>query len=40
MFGKVVWVIGILVGLLQIGFNFVLVLTGFGIVGVIIGFVL
>ncbi|WP_176467003.1 mechanosensitive ion channel family protein [Vibrio metoecus] len=38
--GKVVWVIGILVGLSQIGLNLAPVLTGFGIAGVIIGFAL
>ncbi|AWB70349.1 small conductance mechanosensitive channel [Vibrio cholerae] len=40
MSGKVVWVIGILVGLSQIGLNLAPVLTGFGIAGVIIGFAL
>lgn len=38
--GKAVWVIGILVGLSQIGLNLAPVLTGFGIAGVIIGFAL
>lgn len=40
MSGNVVWVIGILVGLSQIGLNLTPVLTGFGIAGVIIGFAL
>ncbi|ELE1962692.1 mechanosensitive ion channel [Vibrio vulnificus] len=40
MSGKVVWVIGIMVGLSQIGLNIAPVLTGFGIAGVIIGFAL
>lgn len=40
MSGKAVWVIGILVGLSQIGVNLTPVLTGFGIAGVIIGFAL
>ncbi|AIW13586.1 mechanosensitive ion channel family protein [Vibrio tubiashii] len=40
MSGNVVWVIGILVGLSQIGLNLAPVLTGFGIAGVIIGFAL
>ncbi|MCL2914049.1 mechanosensitive ion channel [Shewanella corallii] len=40
MAGKVVWVIGILVGLSQIGLDLAPVLTGFGIAGVIIGFAL
>lgn len=40
MSGKVVWVIGILVGLSQIGLNLAPVLTYFGIAGVIIGFAL
>ncbi|WP_414930731.1 mechanosensitive ion channel domain-containing protein [Vibrio mimicus] len=38
--GKMVWVIGILVGLSQLGLNLAPVLTGFGIAGVIIGFAL
>ncbi|WP_436323397.1 mechanosensitive ion channel domain-containing protein [Vibrio cidicii] len=38
--GKVVWIIGILIGLSQFGFNLAPVLTGFGIAGVIIGFAL
>jgi len=40
MSGNIVWVIGILVGLSQIGLNLAPVLTGFGIAGVIIGFAL
>ncbi|OOF11145.1 mechanosensitive ion channel domain-containing protein [Salinivibrio sp. PR919] len=40
MSGKAVWVIGILIGLSQIGVNLTPVLTGFGIAGVIIGFAL
>ncbi|CAE6908166.1 Small-conductance mechanosensitive channel [Vibrio sp. B1FLJ16] len=40
MSGKIVWVIGIMVGLSQIGLNLAPVLTGFGIAGVIIGFAL
>ncbi|WP_444496578.1 mechanosensitive ion channel family protein [Vibrio sp. YIC-376] len=40
MSGKFVWVIGIMVGLSQIGLNLAPVLTGFGIAGVIIGFAL
>lgn len=40
MSGNVVWVIGILVALSQIGLNLAPVLTGFGIAGVIIGFAL
>ncbi|UUM29768.1 mechanosensitive ion channel domain-containing protein [Vibrio japonicus] len=40
MSGNLVWVIGILVGLSQIGLNLTPVLTGFGIAGVIIGFAL
>lgn len=40
MSGKVVWVIGIMVGLSQIGLNLAPILTGFGIAGVIIGFAL
>ncbi|WP_087016249.1 mechanosensitive ion channel family protein [Thaumasiovibrio subtropicus] len=40
MSGKAVWVIGILVGLSQIGINLTPILTGFGIAGVIIGFAL
>ncbi|MGF1842644.1 mechanosensitive ion channel family protein [Vibrio clamense] len=38
--GNVVWVLGILVGLSQLGLNLTPVLTGFGIAGVIIGFAL
>lgn len=40
MSGYLVWVIGILVGLSQIGLDLTPVLTGFGIAGVIIGFAL
>lgn len=40
MSGNIVWVIGILVSLSQIGLNLAPVLTGFGIAGVIIGFAL
>ncbi len=40
MSGKFVWIIGIMVGLSQIGLNLAPVLTGFGIAGVIIGFAL
>ncbi|EDP59240.1 mechanosensitive ion channel family protein [Vibrio sp. AND4] len=40
MSGKAVWIIGIMVGLSQIGLNLAPVLTGFGIAGVIIGFAL
>ncbi|MGR5133476.1 mechanosensitive ion channel family protein [Vibrio alfacsensis] len=40
MSGKAVWVIGIMVGLSQIGLNLAPILTGFGIAGVIIGFAL
>ncbi|AMG31566.1 mechanosensitive ion channel family protein [Grimontia hollisae] len=40
MSGKVVWIIGILVGLSQLGVDLAPVLTGFGIAGVIIGFAL
>lgn len=40
MSGKVVWVIGIMIGLSQIGLDIAPVLTGFGIAGVIIGFAL
>ncbi len=40
MSGKGVWVIGIMVGLSQIGLNLAPILTGFGIAGVIIGFAL
>ncbi|WP_035480037.1 mechanosensitive ion channel family protein [Aliagarivorans marinus] len=40
MSGKAVWVIGIMVGLSQIGLNLTPILTGFGIAGVIIGFAL
>ncbi|KIE19833.1 mechanosensitive ion channel protein MscS [Vibrio sinaloensis] len=40
MSGNVVWVIGILVSLSQVGLNLAPVLTGFGIAGVIIGFAL
>lgn len=40
MSGKAVWIIGIMVGLSQIGLNLAPILTGFGIAGVIIGFAL
>ena len=40
MSGKGVWIIGIMVGLSQIGLNLAPILTGFGIAGVIIGFAL
>ncbi|MBA5762431.1 mechanosensitive ion channel [Vibrio sp. 404] len=40
MSGKAVWVVGIMVGLSQIGLNLAPILTGFGIAGVIIGFAL
>ncbi|RJX73860.1 mechanosensitive ion channel protein MscS [Vibrio sinensis] len=40
MSGNIVWVIGILIGLSQIGLNLAPVLTGFGIAGVIVGFAL
>lgn len=40
MSGNVVWVIGIMIALSQIGLNLAPVLTGFGIAGVIIGFAL
>lgn len=40
MSGNIVWVIGILVALSQVGLNLAPVLTGFGIAGVIIGFAL
>ncbi len=40
MSGKFVWIIGIMVGLSQIGLNLAPVLTGFGIAGVIVGFAL
>lgn len=40
MSGNIVWIIGILVALSQIGLNLAPVLTGFGIAGVIIGFAL
>ena len=40
MSGKAVWVIGIMIGLSQIGLNLAPILTGFGIAGVIIGFAL
>ncbi|MFM2668393.1 mechanosensitive ion channel family protein [Vibrio mediterranei] len=40
MSGNMVWIIGIMVGLSQIGLNLAPILTGFGIAGVIIGFAL
>ncbi len=40
MSGRIVWALGILIGLSQIGINLTPVLTGFGIAGVIIGFAL
>jgi len=40
MSGNIVWVIGIMVALSQVGLNLAPVLTGFGIAGVIIGFAL
>ncbi len=40
MSGKMVWVIGILIGLAQIGLDLAPVLTGFGIAGIIIGLAL
>ena len=40
MSGNIVWVIGIMVALSQLGLNLAPVLTGFGIAGVIIGFAL
>ncbi|NOI30099.1 mechanosensitive ion channel family protein [Vibrio coralliilyticus] len=40
MSGNAVWIIGILIGLSQIGLNLTPVLTGFGIAGVIVGFAL
>ncbi len=40
MSGNIVWIIGIMVGLSQIGLNLAPILTGFGIAGVIIGFAL
>ena len=40
MSGKIVWVLGVLIGLSQIGINLAPILTGFGIAGVIIGFAL
>ncbi|WP_237484345.1 mechanosensitive ion channel family protein [Vibrio hippocampi] len=40
MSGNIIWVIGIMVGLSQVGLNLAPILTGFGIAGVIIGFAL
>ncbi|WP_162046770.1 mechanosensitive ion channel family protein [Vibrio taketomensis] len=40
MSSKAVWVVGIMVGLSQLGLNLAPILTGFGIAGVIIGFAL
>ncbi len=40
MSGKFVWIIGIMIGLSQVGLNLAPILTGFGIAGVIIGFAL
>lgn len=40
MSGNIVWIIGIMVALSQLGLNLAPVLTGFGIAGVIIGFAL
>ncbi|PMH37287.1 mechanosensitive ion channel protein MscS [Vibrio sp. 10N.286.49.C2] len=40
MSGNIIWIIGIMVGLSQVGLNLAPVLTGFGIAGVIIGFAL
>ena len=40
MSGNVVWIIGIMIALSQVGLNLAPVLTGFGIAGVIIGFAL
>ncbi|WP_394151130.1 mechanosensitive ion channel family protein [Vibrio maritimus] len=38
--GNAVWVVGILVGLSQLGLNLAPILTGFGVAGVIVGFAL
>ncbi|MGR5095645.1 mechanosensitive ion channel family protein [Vibrio maritimus] len=38
--GNAVWVVGILVGLSQVGLNLAPILTGFGVAGVIVGFAL
>ncbi|MEZ8968556.1 mechanosensitive ion channel family protein [Vibrio breoganii] len=38
--GNIVWIIGIMIALAQLGLNLAPVLTGFGIAGVIIGFAL
>ncbi len=38
--GKVVWVIGVMVGLSQIGIDLTPILTGFGIAGLVVGFAL
>ncbi|MGR5284174.1 mechanosensitive ion channel domain-containing protein [Vibrio maritimus] len=38
--GNAVWVIGILIGLSQVGLNLAPILTGFGVAGVIVGFAL
>lgn len=40
MSGKVMWVIGLMVGLSQIGLDLTPILTGFGIAGLVIGFAL
>ncbi|MDP0560874.1 MAG: mechanosensitive ion channel family protein [Candidatus Endonucleobacter sp. (ex Gigantidas childressi)] len=40
MSGKVIWLIGTLIALSQLGINLTPILTGFGIAGVIIGFAL
>lgn len=40
MSGNIVWIIGIMIALAQVGLNLAPVLTGFGIAGVIIGFAL
>ncbi|GAM76181.1 small-conductance mechanosensitive channel [Vibrio ishigakensis] len=40
MSGNIVWIIGIMIALSQVGLNLAPVLTGFGIAGVIIGFAL
>lgn len=40
MSGNAIWVVGIMIGLSQLGLNLAPILTGFGIAGVIIGFAL